>query len=180
MPSSTANSSEIEAKIQDKVMRRARRYNAEFANVSMEEIAAHLNVVGTGTALVRAVTQHIEPFNITPSRYSLLRALYFAPEHMLPQNEIAREMATSQPNVTQLLHALEKEALVERIIYPKNRRVTFARLTSAGEAKCAVLVPDMVQFMQRSVQGLTPAEMIELHRLLTKVRTTAEELLAEA
>jgi DNA-binding MarR family transcriptional regulator len=88
-------------------------------------------------------------------------------------------MGTSQPNVTQLLHALERDGLVERVIYPANRRVTFARLMPEGVALCEVLVPDMVRFMQSSMQGLTTDELAELHRLLAKVRARAEALIED-
>jgi MarR family 2-MHQ and catechol resistance regulon transcriptional repressor len=142
----------------------------------LEVLAGHIAVVNTGVAMSRAVMRHLEQYGINPARYSLLRAIYFAPDRMLPQSQIAREMGTSQPNVTQLLHALEKEGMVERVIFPENRRVTFARLTPQGIARCDVLVPDMVRFMQSSMQGLTTEELSELHRLLAKARARADEL----
>ena len=161
------------------ILRRARRYKEEFPDTSLDIIAGHLAVVNAGSAMGRAVTRHLEKYSINPARYSLLRAIYFAPDRMLPQSQLAREMGTSQPNVTQLLHALEKDGLVERVIYPENRRVTFARLRPEGVALCEVLVPDMVQFMQSSMQGLSAEELEELHRLLAKVRGRAEELIKD-
>jgi MarR family 2-MHQ and catechol resistance regulon transcriptional repressor len=163
----------------DTVTRRARRYHASYPEVSAETIASHLSVVNSGTILVRAVTRHLEPYKINPARYSLLRALFFSPDKMLPQSEIAREMGTSQPNVTQLLHVLEKDGLVERVVFPSNRRVTFARLTEAGKAKSSQLVPDMVRFMEKSTSSLTDEEKVELSRLLAKVRASAQDLLSE-
>lgn len=160
----------------DSIRRRAQRYHEVFPEIPAERIAAHLAVVTTGTALARAVTHHLEPYDINPARYSLLRALYFAPDHMLPQSQIAREMGTSQPNVTQLLHVLEKDGLVERIVFPTNRRVTIARLTPEGEEKCAVLVPGMVRFMEHTVSALTDEEKAQLNYLLGRVRASAEAL----
>jgi DNA-binding MarR family transcriptional regulator len=164
---------------EDNFMRRALRYHEAFPDVDVDVIAGHIAVVNTGAAMARAVLHHLEPYGINTARYSLLRAIYFAPDHMLPQSEIAREMGTSQPNVTQLLHAIEKEGLVERVIFPENRRVTYARLKPEGVALCDVLVPDMVQFMRLSMQGLSGSELVELHRLLGKVRSQAEHLLTE-
>jgi MarR family 2-MHQ and catechol resistance regulon transcriptional repressor len=158
------------------ILRRAKRYLESFPDTSLEVIAGHIAVVHTGAAMGRAVTRHLEQYGINPARYSLMRAIYFAPDRMLPQSKLAREMGTSQPNVTQLLHALEREGLVERVIFPDNRRVTFARLTDEGLARCEVLVPDMVQFMQRSMAGLSTEELEQLHRLLSKVRGIVEEL----
>jgi DNA-binding MarR family transcriptional regulator len=164
---------------EDNFMRRARAYHEAFPHTDVEVIAGHIAVANTGAAMGRAVTHHLERYAINPARYSLLRAIYFAPDRMLPQSQIAREMGTSQPNVTQLLHALEKDGLVERVIFPENRRVTFARLKPEGIALCDVLVPDMVQFMQTSMQGLSTQELEDLHRLLAKVRARAEQLLKD-
>jgi DNA-binding MarR family transcriptional regulator len=164
---------------EDNFLRRATRYHEAFPDTSLEVIAGHIAVVNTGSAMGRAVTHHLAPYGINPARYSLLRAIYFSPERMLPQSHLAREMGTSQPNVTQLLHALEKDGLVERVIFPANRRVTYARLKPEGVALCDVLVPDMVQFMESSMQGLTKNELAELHKLLAKVRARAGELISE-
>ena len=164
---------------EDSILRRALRYHEAFPDTPVEIIAGHIAVANTGAAMGRAVTHHLEQYEINPARYSLLRAIYFAPDRMLPQSEIAREMGTSQPNVTQLLHALEKDGLVERVIYPENRRVTYARLKPEGIALCDVLVPDMVQFMHSSMLGLSTDELAELHRLLAKVRARAEQLLSD-
>jgi DNA-binding MarR family transcriptional regulator len=170
---------DADAPEEDGVARRARRYHQEFPDVSLEVVASHLAVTSTGGAMSRAVSRHLEQYGINPARYSLLRAIYFAPDRMLPQSQIAREMGTSQPNVTQLLHALEKDGLVERLIFPENRRVTYARLRPEGIALCDVVVPDMVQFIESSMQVLTRQEQVELHRLLGKVRAQAEQLAAD-
>lgn len=161
---------------EDNILRRARRYHEVFPETSTEVLAGHIAVVNTGAAMRQAVSHHLDRYGINPARYSLLRAIFFAPDRMLPQSQIAREMGTSQPNVTQLLHALEKEGLVERVIFPENRRVTFARLKPEGTALCESLVPDMVRFMQQSMDGLSTEELAQLHKLLAKVRAKAEDL----
>ena len=116
---------------------------------------------------------------INTARYSLLRALYFAEERKLSQSDLARELAVTSPNVTQLIDALENEGFVERVVSETDRRVTFARLKPEGVALCEVLVPDMVQFMESSMYGLSTDELSDLHRLLAKVRSRAEQLLRD-
>ena len=151
-----------------------------FPETDVDVIAGHIAVVRTGSEMRSAVSRHLEHYGINVARYSLLRALYFTRERMLPQSQIAREMGTSQPNVTQLLHALEKDGLVERVIFPENRRVTFARLKPEGVTLCDTLVPSMVQFMEASMEGLTAQELGELQRLLARVSARAEALYREA
>ena len=156
----------------DAVLRRIERYHAAFEQADVESIGSHIAVVNTGLLMQQAVTRFLTTnFEINPARYSLLRALYFSPEKKLPQNQVAREMGTSPPNVTQLLDALERDGLVERMINRENRRITYARLTEAGIAKCEQVVPAMVHFMETSMEALSPDERAELRQLLLKLRT---------
>jgi DNA-binding MarR family transcriptional regulator len=177
---SAATTNEARGELPEEVVqRRASRYQNAFPDTDLDVIASHIAVVRTGAEMRAAVVRHLERYGINLARYSLMRALYFTTERMLPQSEIAREMGTSQPNVTQLLHALEKDGFVERIIYPENRRVTFARLKPEGIAICDVLVPNMVKFMETSMEGLTADELTELQRLLAKVGRRAEALIRD-
>ena len=156
----------------DAVLRRVERYQAAFSDADVDSIGSHIFVVNTGILMQQVVTRFLTlNFDINPARYSLLRALYFSPEKKLPQNQVAREMGTSPPNVTQLLDALERDGLVERVINRENRRITYARLTEAGIAKCEQVVPAMVDFMHKTMEALSPAEKRQIEDLLRKVRT---------
>jgi DNA-binding MarR family transcriptional regulator len=164
----------------DAVLRRIERYQEAFSGADVDSIGSHIFVVNTGLLMQQVVTRFLTVnFDINPARYSLLRALYFSPEKKLPQNQVAREMGTSPPNVTQLLDALERDGLVERVINRENRRITYARLTEAGVAKCELVVPAMVQFMQKTTEALSPAERAQIKDLLLKLRSHLADLLSE-
>jgi len=109
-------------------------------------------------------------YDINTARYSLLRALYFAEGRRLSQSDIAREMAVTSPNVTQLIDALEGDGYVERVVSETDRRVTFARLTKSGEERCSTLVPAMAGFMEATTEALTTEELQQLAMLLQKLR----------
>ncbi|HEX5367910.1 MAG TPA: MarR family transcriptional regulator [Dehalococcoidia bacterium] len=163
----------------DAVLRRIERYHAAFGKADLESIGSHIVVVNTGLLMQQAVTRFLTlNFDINPARYSLLRALYFSPEKKLPQNQVAREMGTSPPNVTQLLDALERDGLVERVINRENRRITYARMTEAGIAKCDQMVPAMVGFMEKTMEVLSANEKGQLENLLLKLRVHLAELLS--
>ena len=163
----------------DAVLRRIERYHAVFSEADADSIGSHIFVVNTGLLMQQAVTRFLTlNFDINPARYSLLRALYFSSEKKLPQNQVAREMGTSPPNVTQLLDALERDGLVERVINRENRRITYARLTVAGVAKCDQMVPAMVQFMDTTMQALSQNEKAQLEQLLLKLRVHLTGLLS--
>ncbi len=161
----------------DRALRRARQYHSRFSDADLEAMAAHFAVVNTGSAMARAVGRRLAAADLNQARYSLLRALYFSPEKRLPQNEVAREMGTSPPNVTQLLDALERDGLVARVLSEADRRVTYAELTPKGEETCARLVPEMVQFMEESIDGFSTRDMVQLRTLLTRLRLNLERYL---
>jgi MarR family 2-MHQ and catechol resistance regulon transcriptional repressor len=159
----------------------ASNYSAAFPTADIEAFRTHLAVVRTGNKLSQNVSQYLAAnFNINTSRYSLLRALYFTPDKRLPQSEVARAMNVTSPNVTQLIDALEREGLVERVVSETDRRVSYAQLTAEGRAKCAILVPAMAKYMQETSAGLNREEMLQLTKLLAKLRTSLDQTTTEA
>ena len=167
--------------ISDAVDILASNYSSAFPTADVEAFRTHLAVVRTGTKLSQSVSQYLAAnFNINTSRYSLLRALYFTPDKRLPQSEVARAMNVTSPNVTQLIDALEREGLVERVVSETDRRVSYAQLTDEGRAKCAILVPAMARFMQETSSGISRDEMRELTALLAKLRTSLDQMTTEA
>jgi MarR family 2-MHQ and catechol resistance regulon transcriptional repressor len=155
----------------ERLERTAARYAAAFPAERPDAFRAHLAVVRAGTTLARAVTAFLAArHEINTARYSLLRALYFADERRLSQSDLARELAVTSPNVTQLIDALEHEGYVERVVSETDRRVTFAHLTSAGERRCEDLVPAMAAYMEETCASLSTEELRTLTDLLTRFR----------
>ena len=70
-------------------------YARAFPDANLGAIEAHLTLVSTGGAVTSGLRAHIAGigFDLTPSRFTLLRLLYLTPERRLPQNEIAQQMA---------------------------------------------------------------------------------------
>ena len=164
----------------DRVAVLAARYHEAFPSVEPDAFSSHLSVNVTGALQGRIVARYLNNrFGINGARYSLLRALYFAKDKRLQQSEVARVMNVTSPNVTQLIDALEKDGLVERVVNESDRRVTYAELTPEGDAKCAEIVPAMAQFMKQTCDALSTEEKAQLVRLLTKLRGHLAELEAE-
>jgi DNA-binding MarR family transcriptional regulator len=148
-------------------------YARAFPDANLGAIEAHLTLVSTGGAVTSGLRAHIAGigFDLTPSRFTLLRLLYLTPERRLPQNEIAQQMAVSPANVTQLIDVLEREGWVQRVISPVDRRVTYAELTERGREQCSRLVPAMVEYIEASTGMLSDEELGQFIALLNKVRT---------
>jgi len=157
--------------IDDRLERLSARYTAAFAGADINSFRAHFSIVRSGVRLSQAVGDFLNThFGLNAARYSLLRALYFTDGHRLQQSEVARAMDVTSPNVTQLIDALEREGLVERVVSESDRRVTYAHLTHDGETLCADAVPAMARFMQETMVPFSSEEMDQLTALLGRFR----------
>jgi DNA-binding MarR family transcriptional regulator len=154
----------------------AESYLAAFPGVDRQALETHLGIAATGSIMSSALVSHLAGagFDVTRPRFTVLRMLYLARDHRLPQSEIAHQMAVSGANVTQLIDALEREGWVHRVVNPADKRVTFAQLTPDGEERCSRLVPAMIEFMEASCGPLTQEERVQLSALLAKVRRYLE------
>jgi MarR family 2-MHQ and catechol resistance regulon transcriptional repressor len=146
-------------------------YGAAFPGADINSFRAHFSIVRSGVRLSQAIGDFLgDRFGLNSGRYSVLRALYFADGHRLPQVEVARALNVSSPNVTQLIDGLERDGLVERSVSESDRRVTYAQLTGSGETLCAEAVPAMGRFMQETTAPFSSAEMDQLTDLLARFR----------
>ena len=108
------------------------------------------------------------------ARYTILRILYFSGGRLISQKEIGDQTRATSANVTYLIDGLVGEGLVERVQDEEDRRFSYVRLTPAGEALAAQLVPIMVEFMNGALDGFTDEEKETFVRLLEKYRRNAE------
>jgi MarR family transcriptional regulator, 2-MHQ and catechol-resistance regulon repressor len=156
----------------DPVSVASERYGAAFPEAEIAAIHAHLTMLHASNELQQAVGRFLSDsgFNITGPRYSLLRLLYLTRERSLPQGEIARALNVTSANVTQLIDGLERDGMVERVVSAPDRRVTYARLTPAGEQRCAEMVPAVVSLMEQTFGMFSNDEKLQLVALLSKFR----------
>lgn len=73
---------------------------------------------------------------LTLSDYDVLVQLANAEDRCLRRVDLAKRVVLTQSGITRLLEGLERARLVERTASPTDGRVTYARLTDAGYAKC--------------------------------------------
>lgn len=150
-------------------------YTSAFPEADLEALATHLAVAGVSSMFGSNIEARIQVlgFDLSRPRYTIVRMLYLSPEHGMAQSDIAQALGVSGSNVTQLIDALVSDGWVERAASPADKRVTYALLTEAGQARASVLVPAIVELMVESCSALSPAEQAELRRLIAKVRSSA-------
>jgi len=85
------------------------------------------------------------------------------------------KMLTSGGNITVVIDNLEKDGLVERVPFPKDRRAITVRLTSKGEKLFHDIFSKHAQFVTKVASVLTEDEQVQLSALLKKLGMALQE-----
>ena len=115
-----------------------------------------------------------EQFDTTLPRFDLMAQLERAPEG-LRMNELSRRLMVTGGNVTTITDQLEREALVERVEVPGDRRAYLVRLTAKGRRQFNAMALAHETWIVQAFHGLSEAEARQLHTLLGKVKQLQQE-----
>lgn len=141
-----------------------------------EEMSSTSELGRTVVALLRAAGRvrgraaaRLEPFDLTPQQYNVLRILRGAYPHPLPTLEVGSRMIEQCPGVTRLLDRLEEKGLVHRERGDDDRRLVHCSLTPAGldalsEADAAIRGGN-----EQALGHMTAAERLALIALLERI-----------
>jgi len=149
-------------------LQREIRQGKPFRSRSQEVVVALLRT----TDLVRRhLGRVLEPFDITPQQYNVLRILRGAGEQGLPTLEIGERMIEQAPGITRLMDRLEAKRLVRRERCPQDRRQVLCWLTPAGAELVERLDQPIDAADAEAVAMLGPEEQEKLLRFLDLVRS---------
>ena len=110
-------------------------------------------------------------FEVTLPRFDLMAQLYRHPGG-LKMGELSQRLMVTGGNVTGIADQLEAEGLVTREADPQDRRAVLIALTAAGRRSFAKMAARHEEWVAGLLEGLTPAEQHELHRLLGRLKST--------
>ena len=151
-------------------LQREIRQRKPFRSRGEEVVVALLR---TADLVRRIVARTLEPYDITPQQYNVLRILRGAGEQGLPTLEIAERMLEQAPGVTRLVDRLEAKGLVRRERCRQDRRQVLCWLTSPGLALVERLDAPIESADLEAVANLSAEEQEQLLRLLNAVRASS-------
>lgn len=107
---------------------------------------------------------------LTVNDYEALLLLSRADEQQLRRVDLAGQLQLSASGVTRLLDGLERQGLVEKATCSRDARVTYAVLTSAGQAKLAEAACSHVTAIRELFEScFSPEELRTLAALLERL-----------
>jgi DNA-binding MarR family transcriptional regulator len=130
-----------------------------------------VGLLRTADLVRRAVDRVLEPYDITPQQYNVLRILRGAGEAGLPTLEISGRMLEQAPGITRLLDRLEAKGMVRRERCPQDRRQVLCWLTPPGLAIVERLDEPIDTADREAVAMLCAEDQERLLHLLEAIRT---------
>jgi len=116
-----------------------------------------------------AANEWLAPLGLNAGTYNYLIALYGTPGHALTQNGIRKLMHTSHASVAQIVRALERDGLVERVRNPADGRSVIVKLTRVGARTIHKALLVNQPRIELGMRDLDAQERETLMRLLAKV-----------
>jgi DNA-binding MarR family transcriptional regulator len=148
-------------------LQREIRQQRPFGSPAEEAV---VGLMRTADVVRRRVAVVLEPHDVTPQQYNVLRILRGAGEAGLPTLEVGSRMLEQTPGITRLLDRLEAKQLVRRQRCPKDRRQHLCWITSPGERLLEALEAPLAAAVESCLAGLTQPDRIALIRLLDAIR----------
>jgi DNA-binding MarR family transcriptional regulator len=139
--------------------------------LSASEMRAWRNFIEAVNTMVPALERDLLPFGLTMGDYEVLVRLSEADDQQMRMCDLAIVLQLSPSGLTRRLDGLVSTGLVERVASPADRRVMFAALTDAGQAKLAEAAPDHVASVRdRFFKGLTRDQIRVIGEVFATVR----------
>jgi DNA-binding MarR family transcriptional regulator len=112
---------------------RANWERAGWSDVA-DGMVAVTSVMRAHQILLARVEAALRPYDLSFSRYELLRLLAFSSSGALPITKASDRLQVHVTSVTHAIRRLERDNLVERIPHPTDGRTTLVRLTDLGRS----------------------------------------------
>ena len=139
-----------------------------------EALRLWLRLLTCTTMIERGIRRRLrDRFGMALARFDLMAQLDRSPSG-LRMGELSRRLMVTNGNVTGLIDRLVTEGLVARQPAPHDRRAHLVRLTTAGKQAFDAMIPKHQDFIAERFDGLSRAELADLHRLLGKLKTSFE------
>ncbi|HEX8977805.1 MAG TPA: MarR family transcriptional regulator [Solirubrobacteraceae bacterium] len=122
-------------------------------------------------SIVRALdAELISDHGITSRDYEVLLYLAQEPEQRLAMSALAERTMLTRSGITRLVDGLVRAGLIERVACPRDARVSYAQLTSAGYEKLRAAGCSHVRSIRRLfLEHFSGPELDQLATLLSRL-----------
>ena len=122
--------------------------------------------------LVRDADARLRPFGLAMSYLPVLRALADGRPHS--QKELAQIAGVEQPSMAETLVRMERDAMVQRVQNPDDKRATLISLTRRSRTRFPKAMASLLEGERGSLEALSETEQVLLRELLERVARSLE------
>ena len=133
-------------------------------------LAAYVKLLRAGESVSRETTRPLALYDLTPSQFGVLEALYNAGPQCL--SDLARRILKTSGNLTVVVENLEKRRLVRRKAGGRDRRFITVALTAKGRNLVRSLAPGHAAGIVAIMSRLSATEQEALGKLCGKLGAT--------
>ncbi len=130
-------------------------------------MVAVTSVMRAHQILLARVETALRPYDLSFSRFELLRLLAFGSHGELPITKASDRLQVHVTSVTHAIRRLESDGLVERLPHPTDGRTTLVRLTELGRST----VEDATETLNNDVFADIGISTDESRSLATSIET---------
>ena len=128
------------------------------------------NILQTGNWMNETFSDHLKQFALSIQQYQVLRSLKKLNGQPADLQSLQAEMVSKNSNTTRLVEKLRLKGLITRFQNEENRRKVEIRITDQGLDLLEEIDKIQQQFETAVVGNLTEKEIINLNKLLIKIR----------
>ena len=132
-------------------------------------MVAVTSVMRAHQILLAKVEAVLRPYDLSFSRYELLRLLAFSSSGALPITKASELLQVHVTSVTHAIRRLEADALVERVPHPTDGRTTLVQLTTLGRSTVEDATVTLNRYVFSDI-GISPEESRKLVDAINTMR----------
>lgn len=142
------------------------KFAERYPDADVTAIASFLYLLRVATDLSLALDTCLSKHDLLQGRWWVLILLMREESTTSTPSILADKLGVTRATMTGLLDGLEQSGLVTRVFAKEDRRSVKIRLTSAGQAKLDVVMPDYYRRLRQCMQGLDEEKRVQLQQLL--------------
>ena len=145
-------------------------FSRRYPYMNPSAIKTFAELLRTGSDLLTAFETILAKSGLSQGRFLTLIVMNRTPHEEVNPSFLADRVGVRRPTMTGLLDKLEKDGLVERRAYRRDRRKMGVRLTENGRRILDDILPEYYRNIAKITVRLTEKERMDLIMLLGKVK----------
>ena len=125
-------------------------------------------------AIHESTNQFFQKNGLNPTEFAVLELLFHKGRQ--PLQKIGNKILLASGSITYVIDKLEKRGFINRVSCPSDRRITFAEITTEGEAFMATLFPEHEKQLHEMMSALNQDEKDQAIVLLKKLGLSIKDL----